>query len=203
MYLVVPPTTQHVLLVFTVPASISTSTVSKPPTPAVAGPVAPYLGPPTSPPVRATSLLSASPNYSPVGSPSSMSALQFAPFGYSPPAPPSTALATQQPWQGAAAAIHTTQTQTYFVGNPATLASRAPSVLSGHHEPSTGWNANMQETYAGQTQWQQEPAPTFTEQGRLLAIRHDDAGVWPGVASTEGGSDSWRAMLSPPQARQP
>ena len=127
-----------------------------------------------------------------------MSALQFAPFGYSPSPPP----APHPAWQGAAAAVHTTPTQTYFVGNPATLASRAPSVLSGLHEPSTGWNANMQETYLGQTpQWQQEPAPTFTEQGRLLEIR--DAGEWPGVASTEGGSDSWRATLSPPQSQRP
>ncbi|KAM5545396.1 hypothetical protein V8D89_001009 [Ganoderma adspersum] len=180
-----------------VPAGTSTSIVSTPAS--AAGPVVPYLAPPTSPTVRATSILSASPNYSPVGSPS-MSALQFAPYGYSPPAPlPPHALAPHPVWQGAgAAAVHTTQTQTYFVGSPATLASRAPSVLSGHHEPA-GWSSNMQEAYVGQTQWLQETAPR--EQGRLAAIR--DAREGPGVVSTEGGSDSWRAMLSPPQARRP
>ncbi|KAM5546298.1 hypothetical protein V8D89_000424 [Ganoderma adspersum] len=181
-------------------SSTSTSNVSTPLAPAAAGPVAPYLGPPTSPTVRATSILSASPNFSPVGSPS-MSALQFAPYGYSPPASSPPALATHPTWQGAAAAaVHTTQTQTYFVGNPATLAPRGPSVLSGQHEPAR-WNPNMQEAYVGQTQWLQETAPL--EQGRLAASR--DAGEGPGVASTEGGSDSlsWRAMLAPPHARRP
>ncbi|KAM5546297.1 hypothetical protein V8D89_000423 [Ganoderma adspersum] len=180
------------------PASTSTSTASPPLAPA--GPaVAPYLRPPTSPTVRATSILSPSLNYSPVGSPP-MSALQFAPYGYSPHPPPSSLPAPppslHPAWQGAAAAtVHTTQTQTYFVGNPAALASRAPSVLSGHHEPSAGWNASAQETYVAETQWRQEgvAGPPPLEQGpRLLAIQ--DVGQGHGVASTEGGSDgsAWR-----------
>ena len=94
-------------------------------------------------------------------------------------------------WQGAGAAggdVHTSQTN-FVPGNPATLASRAPSVLSAHHGPGAGWNA--QETYVGQTQWQQEPPP-LDQDPRLLAIQ--DVAQGPGAASTEGGTDSsgWR-----------
>ncbi|PIL28605.1 hypothetical protein GSI_08647 [Ganoderma sinense ZZ0214-1] len=182
------------------------SNASTPPAPQGPVSVAPYHNPPTSPTIRATSILSPSPNYSPVGSPP-MSALQFAPYGYSPPPPPPPPPAPlpHPAWQGAGA-VHTTQTQTqmYFLGDPS-LASRAPSVMS--RETST-WNAQEAYTYPYMPQGrvQQDPVGPLAiefEQGRGA-----DAGT-PGlgaatVASTEGGSD-WRdnALLARPPARSP
>ena len=97
-------------------------------------------------------------------------------------------------------AVHTTQmqqTQMNFVPrNPVTLASRAPSVLSGHREPSAVWNPNTQETYVPESQWPHDGGvagpPPLDQDPRLLAIQ--DVAQGPGAASTEGGTDSsgWR-----------